>query len=73
MKPMKKKIRRIIKRRRNILSASQAKKVTEKVVEVKHKPTPTTPPVRSTLKPEIVEEEKQEESGGYCSYCSYYY
>ncbi|EFP09717.1 hypothetical protein CRE_21951 [Caenorhabditis remanei] len=59
-KPMKKKIRRIIKRRRNILPSSQAKKVTDKVVEVKRVPTPTTPPIRSTLRPIIIEEKEEE-------------
>ncbi|CAL2051226.1 unnamed protein product [Caenorhabditis brenneri] len=58
-KPIKKKIRRIIKRRRNILPSSQAKKVTEKVLEVKRVPTPTTPPIRSTLRPLIVEEKEE--------------
>ncbi|CAI2355931.1 unnamed protein product [Caenorhabditis sp. 36 PRJEB53466] len=62
VKQMKKKIRRIIKRRRNILPSSQTRKVTDKVLEVKHVavPTPTTSPVRSTLKPDV-EEEKAEE------------
>uniref|UniRef100_A0A1I7TR74 VWFA domain-containing protein n=1 Tax=Caenorhabditis tropicalis TaxID=1561998 RepID=A0A1I7TR74_9PELO len=59
-KPIKKKIRRIIKRRRNILPSSQAKKVTEKVLEVKRVPTPTTPPIRSTLRPLIIEEKQEE-------------
>ncbi|PIC20136.1 hypothetical protein B9Z55_025431 [Caenorhabditis nigoni] len=59
-KPIKKKIRRIIKRRRNILSSSKAKKVTAKVLEVKRVPTPTTPPIRSTLRPLIIEEKEEE-------------
>ncbi|CAP33788.2 Protein CBG15420 [Caenorhabditis briggsae] len=59
-KPIKKKIRRIIKRRRNILSSSKAKKVTKKVLEIKRVPTPTTPPIRSTLRPLIIEEKEEE-------------
>ncbi|CCD69321.2 VWFA domain-containing protein [Caenorhabditis elegans] len=59
-KPIKKKIRRIIKRRRNILPFSLARKVTNKVLEVRRVPTPTTPPIRSTLRPIIIEEKEEE-------------
>uniref|UniRef100_A0A8R1E1A8 VWFA domain-containing protein n=1 Tax=Caenorhabditis japonica TaxID=281687 RepID=A0A8R1E1A8_CAEJA len=57
---MKKKIRRIIKRRRNILPASLNKKVTETVPIVKHEPTQTISPVRSILKSEVAEVKEEE-------------